>query len=40
MLEVKDEPSTLGAGSVSNIFVVRKTGAAQPKKLMLPVLLS
>jgi len=40
LLEVKEEQTNLPAGTVSNVFVVRKTGAAPPKKLMLPVLLS
>ena len=40
LLEVKEEQTNLPVGTVSNVFVVRKTGAAQPRKLMLPVLLS
>ena len=40
LLEVKEEPSDLPEGTVSNVFLVRRAGATQPKKLMLPVLLS
>lgn len=40
LLEVKDEQTNLPAGVVSNVFVVRKSGTTQAKKLMLPVFLS
>jgi len=40
LLEVKDEQNELSAGTVSNIFLVRKTGAKEAQKLMLPVFLS
>jgi SAM-dependent methyltransferase len=40
LLEVKEEQGDSFAGSVSNIFLVRKPGAKPTKKLMLPVLLS
>jgi SAM-dependent methyltransferase len=40
LLEVREEQTDLPEGTVSNVFLVRKTGAKQPKKLMLPVLLS
>jgi SAM-dependent methyltransferase len=40
LLEVKEEQSNVLAGVVSNVFLVRKPGAMQAKKLMLPVLLS
>ncbi len=40
LLEVKEEQGDLPAGTVSNLFLVRKPGTKQAKKLMLPVLLS
>jgi SAM-dependent methyltransferase len=40
LLEVKEELIDFPAGAVSNVFLVRKPGAKQAKKLMLPVLLS
>jgi len=40
LLEVKEVQSELPAGSVSNLFLIRKPGVKQSKKLMLPVLLS
>jgi hypothetical protein len=40
LLEVKEVQSELPVGSVSNVFLIRKPGAKQAKKLMLPVLLS
>ena len=40
LLEVKEEKTDLPAGTMSNVFLVRKTGVKQAQKLMLPVLLS
>ena len=40
LLEVREEKTDLSTDRVSNLFVIRKTGAKQVKKLMLPVLLS
>ena len=40
LLEVKQDHSDQPAGTVSNTFLVRRAGAKQAKKLMLPVFLS
>ena len=40
LLEVTEEQSEFPAGTVSNVFLLRKPGAKQAQKLMLPVLLS
>ena len=40
LLQVKEERTDLPEGTMSNMFLVRKPGTIQPKKLMLPVLLS